>query len=215
MSSLSDAKVLGGIGSLLALLVVVPMVGWLIGIAGLVMVFIAIRKISQAVGERKIYKEMQVAAIIAIGAIAVAAITAAGAFLAVFGGFHFPALYSAPFTSQGFAWGINSTHPAFNSVSRPFGVAIAPFSGLGIAIIAGLLTVWGMLVAAAIFVRRSYSGTAQKLKSSMFDTAGLVLLIGVATAIIGVGLVLIVIAEILLAIAFFSIRETQVVPAEG
>jgi uncharacterized membrane protein len=35
----------------------------------------------------------------------------------------------------------------------------------------------------------------------------LLLLIGVATAIIGIGLVLVIVAEIMLAISFFSIRE--------
>ena len=46
----------------------------------------------------------------------------------------------------------------------------------------------------------------------MFETAGLLYLIGAATAIIGIGFVLILVAEILLAVSFFSISEQPKVP---
>src|SRR5438552_1348105 len=69
MSSISDARVLGGIGSILVLLSAVPNVGWLLGIAGFVMILLAIRNISQTVGDKKIYNNMLTAVILGIGAI--------------------------------------------------------------------------------------------------------------------------------------------------
>jgi uncharacterized membrane protein len=48
----------------------------------------------------------------------------------------------------------------------------------------------------------------------MFNTAGLVFLIGAATAIIGVGFLLILVAQILLVVAFFSIKESTPIPTQ-
>jgi len=47
MTSLSEAKVFGGIGSILVLLTAVPSVGPLFGIAGFIMILLAINNISQ------------------------------------------------------------------------------------------------------------------------------------------------------------------------
>ena len=79
MSSLSDAKVTGGIGSILVLLTAVPSVGWVLGIAGFVMILIAVNNISQVVNEKKIYNNMRTAVVLAIGAIAVGTVTVVGA----------------------------------------------------------------------------------------------------------------------------------------
>lgn len=195
----------------MVLLVAVPVVGWIVGIAGAVMVLVAVYTISMATGEKKIYRQMRTGTIAAIGAVAVAAITAAGAIYAAFGGFHFPALPVQAFGAPGAPWMTNSTRFALGTLPHP--LAFNPFSGMGVAIISGILVVWALLVVSAVFIRRSYRETARKLHISLFDTAGLLLLLGVALAIVGIGIVLIVIAEILLAISFFSIKEPAGVPA--
>jgi uncharacterized membrane protein len=48
----------------------------------------------------------------------------------------------------------------------------------------------------------------------MFSTAGLLYLIGAATAVIGVGFVILFVAEILTAVAFFSLPETSPLVAQ-
>ena len=185
MSSISDAKVLGGIGAILVLLAAVPNVGWLLGIAGFVMILLAIRNVSQAVGDNKIYNNMLTAVILGIGAIAVGTVTVVGAV--------FHVLEMGSFVGSHF-------------VLAPH-IAVGDWFGLAVTVVGGLLAVWGLLVASVVFVRRSYGSMASKLNVKMFDTAGLLYLIGAATTIIGVGFFVILVAEILLAVSFFSIAE--------
>jgi len=91
---------------------------------------------------------------------------------------------------------------------------VGDWVGLAAGVIAGLVAVWALLVTSAVFLRRSYDSMASKLDVNTFKTAGLVFLIGAATTIIGVGFVLILVAQILLVVAFFSIKEGIPVPTQ-
>src|SRR3990172_2592872 len=73
MSSLAQAKTLGGIGSILIILSVVPSAGPLLAIIGLVLVLVAVKYISDAVGDRSIFNNMIVAVVLAIVGLAVGA----------------------------------------------------------------------------------------------------------------------------------------------
>jgi len=59
----------------------------------------------------------------------------------------------------------------------------------------------------AIFLRRSYDKIGMRLNVNMFHTTGLLYLIGAALTIVIVGLLIVLIAEILQIVAFFSIPE--------
>jgi uncharacterized membrane protein len=190
MTSVSDAKVLGGIGSILVLLVAVPSIGWLLGIAGFIMTLIAVDRISKAVSDKKIYDNMLGAVILAIGAVGVAAVTIVGTIYHIIG--------------LGSFVGSRFVLPAVVSGSTFFGIAALA--------IGGIIAVYALLVTSAVFLRRSYNSVGQKLNIRTFETAGLLYLIGAATAIVGVGLILIFIAEILLAVSFFSIPEQPTTP---
>src|SRR5579862_267517 len=169
MASLSDAKVLGGIGAILILLTALPSIGWLLGIAGFVMVLLAVSNISQIVNDKKIYDNMRTAVILAVGAIAVGTVTVAGAVYHVLG--------TGSFIGSKFV----------------LSTTITPSDWLGVAviIIGGLLGVEAFLVASAVFVRRSFNSIGSKLSIKTFETAGLLYLIGAATAIVGIGFILI------------------------
>ncbi|HZW54702.1 MAG TPA: DUF996 domain-containing protein [Nitrososphaerales archaeon] len=196
MTSLSDARALGGVGSILVLLTVVPSVGWILGIAGLVMTLISIKYISDSVRDNRIYSNMLVSVVLAIGAIAVGTVAVIGTVFRVLG--------MGSFVGSEFI-------PAAN-------VTTGDWVGLGVAIAAGLVAVWALLVASAVFLRRSYNSIAARVNVNLFSTAGLLYLIGAATAIIGIGFFLILVAQILLAVSFFSIKEggvTQAVQAAG
>jgi uncharacterized membrane protein len=190
MTSLSEAKVLGGIGSILVLLTAVPSVGALFGIAGFIMILLAIKNISLVVNEKPIYSNMLTAVVLAIGAIAVGAVTIVGAIYHVLG--------MGSFVGSHF-------------VLAPQ-LAPATWFGLAAVAIGGILAVWALLVASAVFVRRTYNSMANKLNVHLFETAGLLYLIGAATSIILVGFPIILIAQILLTVAFFSIQEQPRVP---
>ena len=63
---MKDAKMLGGIGAILSLLSFVPRVGTVLAIAGLVLVLVAVKYISDVVNEPKIFKDVLMAVIIEI-----------------------------------------------------------------------------------------------------------------------------------------------------
>ncbi|MEM2952310.1 MAG: DUF996 domain-containing protein, partial [Nitrososphaerota archaeon] len=66
MSSLTDAKYLGGIGSILMLLALAPQVGFILYIVGLILVVIAIKRISDVVGDQSIFNTMLLAVILTV-----------------------------------------------------------------------------------------------------------------------------------------------------
>ncbi len=90
-----------------------------------------------------------------------------------------------------------------------YGFAVTPFAGFGLVIIA-LLVLYVFSLISAVFYRKSLSNLSEKSKEQMFNTAGLILLIGAAIPIFGE--ILKFVAWILVAVGFFSIRESAQQP---
>jgi hypothetical protein len=65
---------------------------------------------------------------------------------------------------------------------------------------------------AAIHLRKVFETMAQKTGESSFTTAGILLLLGAALTIIGIGLILILIAWIFATIGFFSMKPKDYQP---
>lgn len=80
---------------------------------------------------------------------------------------------------------------------------VAPFAGFGLFIIA-LILLYVFSLIGAIFYRNSLSRLSEKSGEHMFDTAGLILLIGAAIPLIGE--ILKLVAWILAAVGFFNIK---------
>jgi hypothetical protein len=80
-------------------------------------------------------------------------------------------------------------------------------------VVAGLLVVWVFLVISAVFLRRAYDKMSERLGVKMFDTAATFYLIGAILTIVFVGFIILFIAEIMQAIAFFSIPDRP--PTQG
>ncbi len=190
MASLSEAKTLGGIGSILVLLTAVPSVGWLLGIVGFVMILAAVSYISDLVRDRSIFNNMLTSIVLAIGGIAVGTIVILGS---VFSFMSTHNLAGPDFFGQGF---------------NPATVPTSDWISLATSVLAGLAALWVLITVSAVFLRRSYNAIGSKLNVGMFGTAGMLYLIGAATTIIGIGFLLIFVAQILLAVAFFSIEES-------
>ena len=193
MASLSDAKTLGGVGSILVLLTPLPYAGWVLGIAGFVMTLVAIKYISDIVKDEKIFNNMLISILLAIGGIVVGTFVVLGAFFRVLGMGSFVGSTFVPATS----------------------ITTGDWIGFAESIIAGLVVVWALLIASSVFLRQSYNRVGAKLNVGTFGTAGLLYLIGAATSIIAVGFLLILVAQIMLAISFFSIKESAPLPAPG
>jgi uncharacterized membrane protein len=187
MALLSQAKTLGGIGSILVLLTLVPYVGVVLGIVGFILILIAVKYVSDSVGNRSIFNNMIISVILSIVGIIVGGLVV---FASIF-------RYIGMGSLSGFPWGPNSSPPPLTG----------DMIGFIMSIITGLLLIWIFLLISAIFLRMSYNSIAAKLNVGMFRTTGLIYLIGAALTIVLVGLVLILVAEILQIIAFFSIPE--------
>ena len=178
----SQAKTLGGIGAILVLLSFVPSVGALFGLAGFVMVLMAVKYLADDFKEKKIFNDMMIAVSLSIVGIAVGSIVILGTVLNAFANGYFG-----------------------SNLVPSTAVTTAQWITFGTALGAGLFVAWVFLLASAVFLRRSYSTIGSMLGVGAFRTAGSLYLIGAATAIVGVGFLLLFLAQILTAVAFWSI----------
>ncbi len=186
MSSSSNAKTLGGIGAIFVLLSFVPTVGWVLGIAGFVMILLGVKQIADEAKDRKIFNNMITAVILSIVGILVGSLVVLAAVLNAFANHYF-----------------SSNFPFTPSTS----VTTAQWITFGTEIGVGLFAAWIFFLVSAVYLRRSYNTIGSKLSVHMFNTAGLLFLIGAATTVVGVGFVILLVAQILTAVAFFEIPE--------
>lgn len=161
------------------ILSLVPYAGWLLSLIGFIMVLVAVKYISDALGDRSIFNNM----IIAVAA-GITGVIIGGVFIA-----------ASVLSFINFPW-----------QGEPQIVPSDIFSFL-LAIISGLAIMWVAEIISAIFLKRSFDTISRRLGVGMFGTAALLYLIGALTTIILVGLIIILVAEILLIVAFFSIPE--------
>ena len=181
MASLSQAKTLGGVGSLLVLLGAIPNVGFVLAIVGFILILVAVKNVSEAISEPKIFNDMIIAVLLAIIGLVVFGVIVAVAILSFIG-----------------LGNVGTVAPG----TLPSGLV----NGLAL-LIGGLVVVWVFYLVSAIFLRKSYDRIAMRLNVNMFHTTGLLYLIGAALTIVFVGLLIVLIAEILQIVAFFSIPD--------
>ena len=169
MATLSQAKSLGGIGSILIFIPFVSIIGYILLIIG-------IKDISDELRDRAIFNNIVVSAVTGIvGAVAGASVVAFG------------------MMASGFTFG-------------PSGVT-SLFSGLFIA--------WVFLIISAVFLRKAYDTMGGRLGVGSFRTAATLYLVGAVLTIVFIGFLILFIAEIVQAVAFFSIPEELPGPSIG
>ena len=188
MSNLGNAKILGGIGALLMLIGgFIPVTIGALSLVGFILVFIAVKMISDETKEKAIFDNYLysfVACIIAI----VALIAMALVVLASVGGLQFfYDLQNMAMSDPMEIW--NTLQPVL------FGA------------IAGLLVFWIIAIIAMLFLRKSFNLIAEKTGVKWFATSGLLFFIGTITTIVLVGFIILLIAMILEIVAFFSLPD--------
>jgi uncharacterized membrane protein len=194
MTKLGEAKIYGGIGAILMLLSLAPYAGPILGLIGLILVFIAVNHIADETKNNKIFRDYLmnfIFQILAVVAVIVILIIAFG-------------------LSGGIEWAMNlsqQTFTDFNSVWNEFGTIFTS------AIIA-LVLAWIFLVIGAYFLRKSYNSIAEHTKVNMFKTTGTVYFIGAITLIILIGVLILFVAKILEIVAYFSLPENLPVAPE-
>ena len=194
MSKLGQAKIMGGLGAILSLLTFIPNIGFLVGIVGLVLVFIAVKYIAEETKNHSIFKNYLmnfILNIVAIGAVIVIMIMSFG----VAGGMSwFTSLQEQNFTDPGAVW-------------SSFGTLIG-------GCILALFVAWILLILGTLYLRKSYNSIAEHTKVDLFKTTGLVYFIGALTLIVVIGAFIIIIAKILEIVSYFSLPENLPSSAE-
>ena len=185
-TSFQYSKTLAMEGSILLVLGVVPYVGWVLGIIGIILLMRGIKEFANYYQDNEIYKNALTGVkfyIIALIAAAVA-ITSIVVGVATATGFTF----KAPFAfTAGFAAGL-------------------------IVFFAGLVVAFVFFVLASTHLRKTFDTLAQKSGEHSFTTAASLLWWGSLLTIIGVGFIMIFIAWIFAVIGFFTMKAPQQQP---
>jgi uncharacterized membrane protein len=187
MTKLSEAKILGGIGAILSLLTVIPTIGFIVGLIGLVLIFIAVKYLADETKDHNIFQNYLMNFILQI----IAGVAVIAIMLIVFG------------LSGGFSW-ITAVQQQnitdFSSFWNWFGGFIG-------GCVVALIIAWVLLILGALYLRKSYDSIAAHTKVDLFKTTGLVYFIGAITIIIVIGIFIILVAKILEIVSYFSLPE--------
>jgi len=177
------SRTLAAEGAILLLLGMVPYVGWVLGIIGIVLFLKGMKELSNYYQDEKIYQhswtgvKYYIVALIAAGV----AVTALVIGVASATGFTFTGDFL--FTAG-------------------FGVGLAAFLG-------GIITAFVFYILATFHLKRTFDTLAEKTGEASLTTAGTLLWIGAILTIIVVGLLLILIGWIFATIGLFSMRPRQ------
>ncbi len=191
MRNLSEAKVYGGIGAILMLIgFFIPYGGPIISIIGLVLIFIAVKAISEITKDEDIFRNYLmhfIFTILAFVAIIVIMIIAFGA-------------------AGGFSW-ITEISELQSEDITDFNTFWDLFGDMIVGAIVALVVGWILAIISAMYLRKSYNSIAEHTKVGTFKTTGTIYLIGAITVIVLIGFLIIFIAKILEIVAYFSIPE--------
>ena len=190
-------KILGGVGAILMFLGFVPYTYGILGLVGAILVVIAMKGFADYYKEAGIFENTLYAIILAIvGVVA-------------FVGIAFVALVDF-FASLGITLGIDTYAnwaTQFSSIDwTSVGIMNDLFKFAGL-ILLDLVVLFVFVLVTAIMLRKSLKLMSAKTGVGLFGTTGMVLLIGAVLTIVAFGLFLVWISALLLAIAFFQIKQ--------
>jgi len=199
--TLDTSKYLGGIGALLLFIGVIPYINTfgVLGIIGVILVLIALHGFASYYKERRIFNNAMYGIFAAVVGIVIAFVIGIAIVLPNITKF-LEMLYPKWNGSLSTITSLQGMTPQTSKITLS---DIAPFIA---ALIVALLILWIFGIITAFFVRRSLNEVSSKTSVGLFSTAGLLLLIGAVLTIIVIGLLLVWIAALLLAIAFFTTK---------
>jgi uncharacterized membrane protein len=206
--TLESSKTLGGVGAILLLIGTIPF-GQpylaVIALVGFILVLVALHGLADYYKENGIFNDALYGFIAAIMGVVAAVIAAV-----------YVIFYTSILTDF-----LHKIYPGWNgSWSSLVGLTpntskitvsdVTPVLG---AIFLVLVILWVFLIVSAFFNRRSLKMLSAKTSVGLFSTAALVLIIGAILAIVLIGLLLMWVAVLLTAIAFFQIEPQLGQPA--
>ena len=185
-TSFQYSKTLAMEGSILLILGLVPYVGWVLGIIGVILLVRAMKEFANYYQDNEIYKNTLTGIKFYIIALIAAAVAITSIVVGAASATHFT--FQAPFVfTAGFAAGL-------------------------IAFFVGLIVAFVFFVLASTHLRKSFDTLTQKSGEHSFATAASLLWWGSILTIIGVGFILIFVAWIFAVIGFFTMRTLQQQP---
>ena len=206
--TLESSKTLGGIGAILMFIGIFPYISYF----GIVEFIGAILVLTALYGLGNYYKDSGIFnnALYGIMAGIVGVVSAVAIGLAIV----LPNIKDflmTIFPSWNGDWSTISSLSGMTPNTSNIGIGdVIPFISAAIVI---FIILWIFAIIATFFVRRSFVRLSAKTNVGLFSTAGLLLLIGAFLVIIvGLGLILIWVAALILAIAFFNMKPTQQTP---
>ncbi len=212
--TLESSKTLGGIGSILLFIGVIPIVQftWVLGIVGIILILAGLHGVSQAFGESRIFTNAVYGVVTGVVGIIVSIIVALAAILANLS--NIKDFISTIYPGWNGDWTSLPNLTPNTTTLNPNDVLPLVGNIIAIALIV-LALLWVFSIISTFFVRRSLKQVSEKSNTGLFSTAGTLLLVGSFLIIIfGLGLLLMWIAALLLAIAFFTLKapEQQIPP---
>ena len=201
--TLQSNKTLGGVGALLMVISPFLVSGFtlLVGLVGLILVLIAVKGLSDHYNEPSIFNNSLYGVILSIVGVVVfvaALFVIALSFFRDVLGVELSTAFSDP--------------TAFANIEWTEAMILDNLRDHVAALVGSLVVLFVFILVSAIFYRKSLTTLAEKTGVGRFGTAGLLILIGAVLTIIVVGFLLIWVAEILLIVAFFQIREEPTQP---
>ena len=196
--NIETSKNLGGVGAILIFIGVLPLFAYsgIISLVGIILTLIAVKGLADYYSEAGIFNNALYAVITAIvGGI----VTAGVAFVALVD------FLSELGLSLGNVGEWSTQLPTMDWTTIGFDI-IGNFVAY---ILLALVVLFVFVIITAILLRKSLGLLSAKTGVGLFGTTGLLILIGAVLTIIAVGLILIWVAMLILAIAFFSIKPQQ------
>lgn len=188
-------KALGGVGAILMFIGFIPYTYGILELVGAILVIIAMKGFADYYKEAGIFENTLYAIILAIvGVVA-------------FVGIAFVALVDF-FTNLGITLGINTYSnwaSQFSNIDWTSNMNnVVKFAGF---IFLDFVVLFVFVLVTALLLRKSFKLMSAKTGVGLFTTTGTVLLIGAVLTIVVFGLILVWISALLLAIAFFQIKQ--------
>ncbi len=175
------SKTLAIEGSILLLLSLIPYVGWVLGIVGVVLLLRGMKEFSNYYQDEKIYQDVLIGVKFYVIAIVAAAVAIAAFTVGIWSATGFTSVFV---------------------LTAGFGIGLVAF-------IAGLVVAFVFYILASTHLKKTFNTLAQKSGEASFTTAGTLLWIGSILTIVGVGLLLIFVAWIFATIGFSTMKSRQ------
>jgi uncharacterized membrane protein len=204
--TLESNKTLGGIGGILLFIGLIPFgepFTAILALVGLILIIVALHGFADIYKERGILNNFIYGIIAGIVGLVIAGAVVVVTVLTTLKNL----LYQLYPTWNGNWFDLSGLTPNMSNFS------IGTFLPLLEGILLVIIVLWVFIIIVAFFARRSLNALSAKTTVGLFSTAGLLLLIGAFLTIVIIGLLVMWIAVLLIAIAFFQIKERPEQPA--